>query len=99
MLFVIVNSQVLIRFFLFSRFLINIPEEERRDIVRLCFQIETAHWFYVDFHRQENPELPPCGLKDFTKINILFNLQFGLNIYGLELKNSISLFFISPSSV
>jgi len=53
---------------LFSRFLINIPEEERKDIVRLCFQIETAHWFYVDFHRQEQPELPPCGLKDFTKI-------------------------------
>ncbi|KAK2559283.1 m7GpppN-mRNA hydrolase [Acropora cervicornis] len=32
-----------------SRFLINIPEEERRDIVRLCFQIETAHWFYFPF--------------------------------------------------
>lgn len=60
----------------FSRFLINIPEEERKDIVRLCFQIETAHWFYVDFYRQEQPDLPPCGLKDFTKINILF-----LNIY------------------
>lgn len=55
-----------------SRFLINIPEEERKDIVRLCFQIEAAHWFYVDFHRQEQPNLPPCGLKDFTKINILF---------------------------
>lgn len=51
-----------------SRFLINIPEEERKDIVRLCFQIETAHWFYVDFYRQEHPELPPRGLKDFTKI-------------------------------
>ncbi|XP_068694461.1 m7GpppN-mRNA hydrolase-like [Montipora foliosa] len=51
-----------------SRFLINIPEEERRDIVRLCFQVETAHWFYVDFYRQEHPELPTCGLKDFTKI-------------------------------
>ena len=77
------NSQVLIRLFLFSRFLINIPEEERKDIVRLCFQIETAHWFYVDFHRQEHPELPPCGLKDFTKINILFNLHFDRDMYGL----------------
>lgn len=54
-----------------SRFLINIPEEERKDVVRLCFQIETAHWFYVDFYRQEQPDLPACGLKDFTRINIL----------------------------
>lgn len=54
-----------------SRFLINIPEEERKDVVRLCFQIETAHWFYVDFYRQEQPDLPTCGLKDFTRINIL----------------------------
>nr|XP_058956380.1 m7GpppN-mRNA hydrolase-like [Pocillopora verrucosa] len=51
-----------------SRFLINIPEEERKDVVRLCFQIETAHWFYVDFYRQERPDLPTCGLKDFTRI-------------------------------
>ena len=52
--------------------MINIPEEERKDVVRLCFQIEAAHWFYVDFYRQEQPDLSPCGLKDFTKINILF---------------------------
>lgn len=63
-----------------SRFLINIPEEERKDIVRLCFQIETAHWFYVDFHRQEQPDLPPCGLKDFT--NIIFQQFPFLNKTG-----------------
>ncbi|XP_032220585.1 m7GpppN-mRNA hydrolase [Nematostella vectensis] len=54
-----------------SRFLINIPDEERKDVVRLCFQVETAHWFYLDFYRQERPELPACGLKEFTKI--IFN--------------------------
>ena len=31
-----------------SRFIINIPEEERKDLIRICFQIELAHWFYVD---------------------------------------------------
>ncbi|XP_031574113.1 m7GpppN-mRNA hydrolase-like [Actinia tenebrosa] len=54
-----------------SRFLINIPDEERKDVVRLCFQIELAHWFYIDFHRQENPDLPGCGIKEFTRI--IFN--------------------------
>lgn len=66
-----------------SRFLINIPEEERKDIVRLCFQIETAHWFYVDFHRQEQPDLPPCGLKDFT--NIIFRQFPFLNKTGEDI--------------
>jgi len=55
----------------FSRFLINIPHEERRDVVRLCFQIELAHWFYIDFYRQGNPELPGIGIKEFTRIGIL----------------------------
>ncbi|CDW52059.1 DCP2 and NUDIX domain containing protein [Trichuris trichiura] len=32
-----------------SRFLMNIPDEEKVDPVRVCFQIEQAHWFYVDF--------------------------------------------------
>ena len=69
--------------YLSSRFLINIPEEERKDIVRLCFQIETAHWFYVDFHRQEQPDLPPCGLKDFTNINILLLNLLCVNVWSI----------------
>ena len=71
----------------FSRFLINIPEEERKDIVRLCFQIETAHWFYVDFHRQEQPDLPPCGLKDFTNINILLKIVLLILSYTVHNDN------------
>ena len=31
-----------------SRFIINVPEEERKDLIRICFQIELAHWFYED---------------------------------------------------
>ena len=37
-----------------SRFIINIPEEERKDLIRICFQIELAHWFYVDEYVKGN---------------------------------------------
>ncbi|CAG7828675.1 unnamed protein product, partial [Allacma fusca] len=33
---------------LISRFVMNIPEEERQDATRVCFQVELAHWFFVD---------------------------------------------------
>ncbi|KAG8177383.1 hypothetical protein JTE90_015937 [Oedothorax gibbosus] len=51
-----------------SRFIINVPEEERVDLIRLCFQIELAHWFYLDFYCEENPKLPKTALKDFIRI-------------------------------
>jgi len=51
-----------------SRFIINVPEEERKDPVRILFQVELAHWFYLDFYCAEtNPtKLKPCGMKEFT---------------------------------
>jgi mRNA-decapping enzyme subunit 2 len=52
-----------------SRFIINVPVEERKDLVRICFQIELAHWYYLDFYcaddKAEN-KLKPCGMKEFT---------------------------------
>lgn len=36
--------------FTLSRFIINVPEEERSDLIRIFFQIEIAHWFYLDFY-------------------------------------------------
>jgi len=44
-----------------ARFIINIPLEERKDLVRVCFQIEAAHWFYMDFYvsKQETKNLRP----------------------------------------
>lgn len=50
-----------------SRFLLNIPNSEKDDMVRLCFQIEYAHWFYLDFYRQEDPSLPECRVREFAK--------------------------------
>lgn len=43
------------------------PEEERKDLVRICFQIELAHWFYLDFYcTEENPKLKSCNFKEFA---------------------------------
>lgn len=51
-----------------SRFIINLPEDERSDIVRVMFQIELAHWFYIDFHCVEKLDLPKLHLKTFAKV-------------------------------
>ena len=50
-----------------SRFLINLPEEEKQDTVRLMFNLELAHWFYLDFYcTQEHANHQPCGIKQFA---------------------------------
>ncbi|XP_030049349.1 m7GpppN-mRNA hydrolase isoform X2 [Microcaecilia unicolor] len=50
-----------------SRFILHIPSEERDNAIRVCFQIELAHWFYLDFYMQNVPGLPQCGIRDFAK--------------------------------
>lgn len=65
-----------------SRFIINIPIYERFNFVRICFQIELAHWFYLDFFctGEEDRVLVPCGIKQFA--NHIFNVRlcyFNLN--------------------
>lgn len=51
-----------------SRFIINVPDDERSNFIRICFQIELAHWFYLDFYctGEESKSLPPCGIKQFA---------------------------------
>ncbi|VDK86784.1 unnamed protein product [Litomosoides sigmodontis] len=48
------------------RFLINIPEDQKKSPVRLCFQIELAHWFYIDFYYKgnTNERCPDVSLRD-----------------------------------
>nr|CAD7439151.1 unnamed protein product [Timema bartmani] len=67
--FLVINYYYLKQFVIhvFSRFIINVPEEERKDLIRICFQIELAHWFYLDFYcTEENKHLKTCGMKDFA---------------------------------
>ncbi|KAG7240877.1 hypothetical protein INR49_023451 [Caranx melampygus] len=53
-----------------SRFILHIPSEERDNAIRVCFQIELAHWFYLDFCMQNTPGAPHCGIRDFAKADI-----------------------------
>jgi mRNA-decapping enzyme subunit 2 len=53
---------------LLSRFILNCPEEEYSSFQRLFFQIEEAHWFYLDFYVENNSHLPYYNLKDFSKL-------------------------------
>lgn len=57
-----------------SRFIINVPDEERSNFIRICFQIELAHWFYLDFYcnGDDSDALTPCGIKQFA--NHIFNV-------------------------
>ncbi|GAB1606192.1 m7GpppN-mRNA hydrolase-like [Argonauta hians] len=65
-----------------SRFIINIPPEERLNPIRIFFQIELAHWFYLDFYCIDNPDLHTCGIKDFSS-QIFRHCPF-LNQYAEE---------------
>lgn len=49
-----------------ARFLINMPLEEREDLVRVCFQVELAHWFFIDFYLPKNKTLVECSIKEFA---------------------------------
>lgn len=49
-----------------SRFIINVPVEERSNLIRICFQVELAHWFYLDFFCATEDDLVPCGIKQFA---------------------------------
>uniref|UniRef100_A0A182WDN1 m7GpppN-mRNA hydrolase n=1 Tax=Anopheles minimus TaxID=112268 RepID=A0A182WDN1_9DIPT len=48
-----------------SRFIINVPEQERKNLIRICFQMELAHWFYLDFYCGESKH--KCGIKQFAQ--------------------------------
>ena len=65
-----------------SRFLLNIPATERDDMVRLMFQIELAHWFYIDFHRVEDPTLPEMKLPQFSGKDLVKKMsEFFLKLF------------------
>jgi hypothetical protein len=59
-----------------ARFIINLPNEELESFDRLCFQIEAAHWFYLDFFREEFPSLPVFNLKEFVRQSIFTSTDF-----------------------
>ncbi|PAV83878.1 hypothetical protein WR25_13590 [Diploscapter pachys] len=53
------------------RFISNLPKNEKETTVRVMFQIELAHWFYVDFYCDSAEEggrkdCPNLGIREFT---------------------------------
>ena len=47
------------------RFIVNLPQEELSSVERICFQVEEAQWFYEDFIRPLDPNLPSLNLRQF----------------------------------
>ncbi|XP_033156905.1 uncharacterized protein LOC117138968 isoform X2 [Drosophila mauritiana] len=63
-----------------SRFIINVPDMELNNLIRMCFQIELAHWFYLDFfcapESGEDGETPKCVQRKLPSVGIkLFAMQ------------------------
>ena len=51
-----------------ARFIIPMREEERKDLVRVCFLIEQAHWFYIDFYVNNTEyKLAQGTIKEFAQ--------------------------------
>jgi len=48
-----------------ARFLLCVPQEERDDLMRICFQLELAHWFFIDFYVPKNPHLSEGTIQEF----------------------------------
>jgi mRNA-decapping enzyme subunit 2 len=49
------------------RFLVNLPPEELESVERLFFQLQQAHWYYLDFFVQPGSTLPYLSFRDFTR--------------------------------
>ena len=52
-----------------SRFIINFPEKD--DLIRICFQLELAHWFYLDEYVLDESKaltynLQKCNMTEFS---------------------------------
>lgn len=50
-----------------SRFILNLPEDEKKTFRRLGFQLELAFWFYVDNYVSVEKGVPDLRLKTFCK--------------------------------
>lgn len=62
--------------FIFFSCLFLQPEEELSDLIRLFFQIELAHWFFLDFYcTQDENSVYSCGIKQFAQ-NIFEHIPF-----------------------
>lgn len=88
-----INTQVLDD--LCSRFLINLPEDEKKDPIKLSSHLELAHWFYLDLLRPEDHSLPACNFKEF--ITAIFSHYAPLKPKDLPIEQLIIMFKTSKA--
>ncbi len=51
-----------------SRFIINAPEAEKQDLIRMCFQVELAHWFFIDeYVSDRSNRVHTCNMREFAE--------------------------------
>lgn len=71
------------------RFIINLPQEDLSSVPRICFQVEEAQWFYEDFIRPLDPNLPSMTLRTFClrifqHCPLLTTFPVGVHIQAFE---------------
>ncbi|ENN70839.1 m7GpppN-mRNA hydrolase [Dendroctonus ponderosae] len=49
-----------------TRFIILVPEAAKENLIRICFQIELAHWFYLDFYVGTDERCKSCSMYEFA---------------------------------
>ncbi|CAI5447692.1 unnamed protein product [Caenorhabditis angaria] len=51
------------------RFISNMPQAEKHNKIRISFQIELAHWFYIDhiYDSTDRKDVPNIGIRDFFR--------------------------------
>ena len=80
-----------------ARFLVNVPEEEKHDLTRICFQLELSHWFYVDFYVPNNPNLAKGTIMEFA--THMFNHIDYLRKHVKDIENIVQNWMIYKKSV
>ncbi|CAN7059192.1 unnamed protein product [Brassica rapa subsp. trilocularis] len=56
---------------LYTRFVVNGPEEEKQSMNRLMFLVESGHWYYEDNVVENDKTLKSLSFREFTRL--LFN--------------------------
>ncbi|KAJ4902514.1 mRNA-decapping enzyme subunit 2 [Raphanus sativus] len=82
---------------LYSRFVLNGPEEEKQSLNRLMFLVENAHWYYEDNVVENDQTLKSLSLREFTCL--LFNNSDVLRPYAANMDKILSDFFAYKSRV
>ncbi|ODV91732.1 hypothetical protein CANCADRAFT_30068 [Tortispora caseinolytica NRRL Y-17796] len=82
---------------LWARFVVNTPAEEIQSVERVGFLIEEAHWFYLDFAREQNPKLRKLDFKTFCSLTL--QKCPGLSHLGNKTKDAYLHFMAYKASV